>query len=272
MLTREFRANCGFDIKEEDEIIMAECLAKLLCGCTDNTDNNADIDQILSHLQSSLEKVIGEIQTLTSLSDDKLALYGPYLGRALMELATTAMLAKLDPLRILIVKEKQKQRHYELEKPQKASLKWQGDIMAKAVNDLWADKSLDNPTRAILGAYSVELVLKDSAQKLLDEVTEGAIGDWYQELTKLEAGALVEKMKSQLGGLYSTLSKGIHHEWLIPLESVLDRDTVITRLNEALFVVATLGLIVSFVPHAYAREDIETNFELYKSAKDLEVK
>lgn len=247
---------------------MAECLAKLLCGCA---DTNADIDQIFSHLKSSLEKVISEIQTLPSLSDDKLMLYGPYLGRALIELATTAMLAKLDPLKILIVKGKQSQPNYELEKPQKASLKWQGDIMADAVNDLWADKSLSSPTRAILGAYSVELVLKDSAQKLLDEVTEDVIGDWYQELTRLEAGPLVNRMKTQLGNLYSTLSKGIHHELLIPLESALDRDTVLTRLNETIFVVATLGLIVSFVPHAYSRNNSTTNFELYKSAKDLEV-
>lgn len=247
---------------------MAECLAKLLCNYD---DTGAEIDQILSHLKSSIEKVVNEIQELPNLSDEKLTLYGPYLGRALMELATTAMLAKLDPLRILITKGRQTQPDYELERPQKASLKWQGDVMGEKVSNPWDDKFLNNPTRAILGRYSVELVLARSAQNLLDEVTEDKIGEWHQQLTSLEAKPLVMRMITQLGGLYSTLSKGIHHELLIPIESVLDRDTVVSRLNETIFVVATLGLIVSYVPHAYARNDRSTNFSLYKSAKELEV-
>ncbi|WP_447527596.1 hypothetical protein [Vreelandella sp. TE19] len=247
---------------------MAQCIAKLLCNYD---DRNSDIDQILSHLESSIEKIVNEIQELPSQPDEKLTLYGPYLGRALMELATTAMLAKLDPLRILITKGRQTQPDYELERPQKASLKWQGDVMGEQVPNLWDDKSLNNPTRAILGRYSVELVLTKSAQNLLDEVTEDAVGEWHQDLTSLEAKPLVMKMITQLSSLYSTLSKGIHHELLIPIDSVLDRDTVVSRLNETIFVVATLGLIVSFVPHAYARNDVSTNFSLYKSAKELEV-
>lgn len=248
---------------------MANALARLLCG---QIDSNYEIDQILSHLKSSLEKVIKEVQELSDVDDEKLTLYGPYLGRAMMELATTVMLARLDPLRVLIVKGRQSQSTYELEKPQKASLKWQGDVMAESVSDLWADKSLSNPTRAILGAYNVELVLKASAQCLLDEVEEDTIGDWYQELTSHDSNSLVEMLKSKLGSLYSALSKGIHHELLVPIESMLDRDTVITKLNDTIFVIATLGLIVSRVPHVYARCNIETNFQLYKSVKDLEVK
>lgn len=247
---------------------MDESLAKLLCNYD---DGNADIDQILLHLESSIQKIVNEIQELQAQPDEKLTLYGPYLGRALMELATTAMLAKLDPLRILITKGRQTLTDYELERPQKASLKWQGDVMGDKVPNLWDDKSLSNPTRAILGRYSVELVLAKSAQKLLDEVTEDAVGEWYQDLTSLEAKPLVMKMITKLSSLYSTLSKGIHHELLIPIDSVLDRDTVVSRLNETIFVVATLGLIVSFVPHAYARNEVSTNFSLYKSAKELEV-
>lgn len=247
---------------------MAESLARLLCNFN---DQESDVDQILAHLNSSIKKILNEIEGLSSLPDDKLALYGPYLGRSLLELATTAMLAKLDPFRILITKGKQTQPNYELDRPQKASLKWRGDVVGEKVANLWEDKALNNPSRAILGSYSVELVLTKSAQDLLDKATEDAVGEWYQDITSLEAEPLVMKMISRIEKLYSTLSKGIHHELLIPLESVLDRDTVVNGLNETIFVVATLGLVVSFVPHSYARDDMETSFSLYKTAKDLEV-
>lgn len=246
---------------------MGERLAKLLCNYG---EENADIDQILAHMEASVTKVLDEIYSLSEVDDEKLMLYGPYLGRALLELSATALLTKLDPLRMLIAKGKQGQPNYEMDKPQKGSLRWQGDVFDSAVSDLWKDGNLNNPTRAIFGAYSVELVLKKSAQKLMDEVDEASIGEWYQSLTEHDAEALVEKLKSKFGTLYSFLSKGIHHELVIPLASALDRDTVITKLNDAIWVVSTLGLVVSFVPHAYARADSQTSFGLYKSIKSLE--
>lgn len=59
---------------------------------------------------------------------------------------------------------------------------------------------------------------------------------------------------------------------LVPVESILDRDTVLTLLNDVFFVISTLGLIVSQVPHAYRNSSsMEESFMYYKTAKELEV-
>ena len=66
---------------EKVELKNTECLSKLICG--QNFDDENEIDKILQHLAVSLEKVVNEIAELPSLDNDKLSLYGPYLGRSL---------------------------------------------------------------------------------------------------------------------------------------------------------------------------------------------
>ena len=123
-----------------------------------------------------------------------------------------------------------------------------------------------------MGPYQKQLVLIESAQRVQDNGDEQNIGGWYSELFQTDAKGLVEKINSKLTRLYSALSKGVHHELLVPVESILDRDTVLTLLNDVFFVISTLGLIVSQVPHAYRKSSsIEESFMYYRKAKELEV-
>lgn len=242
---------------------------RLVCG--HNFDDVNDIDKILLHLTASLEKIMNEIVELPNLTNDKLSLYGPYLGRSLLELSVTALLARLDPFKIILMKGKQEQPDYDLGKPHSSAIRWQGDVVDKAVNNLWDDKSLKDPTRAILGAYQVELVMISSAQKVVDEGREESIGGWYSELTSTDAKGVVERIKSKINTLYSSLSKGVHHELLVPNESILDRDTVLNLINDTLYVVSTLGLLVSQIPHAYKNLPLDEGSSYYKNSKELEL-
>ncbi|MCP4695504.1 MAG: hypothetical protein GY862_01460 [Gammaproteobacteria bacterium] len=248
------------------------CLSKLICGYDFEPEN--EIDVILEHLSSSIEKVVVEISKLPSMPDDKLIFYGPYLGRSLLELSMTALLARLDPFRILVVKGKQIQPGYELNKPHVSAIRWQGDVIDKAVADLWTDKALQNPSRAILGPYQVKLALVESAQRILDELEEGneqEIGAWHTKLVQMDANGLVERIRTQINSLYSSLSKGIHHELLVPIGSMLDRNAMLSLLDNALFVISTLGLVISRVPHAYHKCPKSESFMYYKKTKELEV-
>ncbi|MEH6628498.1 MAG: hypothetical protein V7739_18825 [Motiliproteus sp.] len=247
----------------------SECLLKLICGY--GFDDDVDIDKILKHLSESLKKVTNEIVDLPLLEDEKLSLYGPYLGRSLLELSVTALLARLDPFKILLMKGKQERNDYDLGKPHSSAIRWQGDVVDKAVSNIWDEKSLKDPTRAILGAYQIELVMINSAQRIIDEGNESSIGEWYGVLIQTDAKGLIERLRSKINSLYSSLSKGIHHELLIPQESILDRDTVLNFLNDTFYVVATLGLLISRVPHAYQKCPKEEAFMNYKNSKALEV-
>lgn len=246
-----------------------DCFIKLVCGSEYNDEN--EIDKILKHLSVSLKKIVLELAALQDLSDDKIGLYGPYLGRSMLELSMTALVGRLDPFKTLLMKKKQEQPDYDLGKPHSSSIRWQGDIVDKAVPNLWEDKSLKDPTRAILGAYQIELVLIDSARKIIDNGSEEAMGMWFSQMSNTDAKGVVESIKSKINTAYSSLSKGVHHELLVPQESILDRDTVLTILNDTLYIISSLSLLISQIPHAYKNESLEQCFNDYKQSQELEL-
>lgn len=260
--------NAVIEIDGERIDDVVEKVALLISPCV--SDSDSDIDSILTHLNSSIHKVTRELYMLKDKDDSFISLYGPYLGRSLMELSVTAILARVDPLRVLIVRGNQTQPKFDISKPHKSSIRWQGDVMTDAV-DLWNDKSLSNPTRALFGGYQIELVFVKSVESLFDQATEDVIGDRYSELTSLEPKALIEKIKSRYISLYSTLSKGIHHEFVIPIESTLDRDTVLTELSDVIYYSSTLGLLTSFITHAYGNINEIDAMNAYKTIDSLEV-
>lgn len=241
----------------------------MVCGT--DFDANKELDKILLHLEASLKKVTKELVEVQALSDEKLGLYGPYLGRAILELSMTALIARIDPFKILLMKGKQEQPDYDLGMPHSSAIRWQGDVLDKAVSNLWDDKSLKDPTRAIFGAYQVQLVLNTSAELIIDEGSEDSMGEWYNQLSSTTPASAIEAIKSKINKAYSSLSKGIHHELLVPPASILDRDTVISILNETLYIVASISLLVSQVPHAYKKANLEQSFIDYKNSKELEL-
>lgn len=241
---------------------------RLICGS--DFDDSAEIDQILEHISNSLKRIVDEIHSHAA-DDSKLQLYAPYLGRAILELSVTALVARLDPFKVLLMKRKQEQHDYELGKPHSSALRWQGDVTDKAVNKMWEDKELKEPTRALLGDYQVELSLKTSAQHIFDNGDAAQMGDWHSTLTQSDYSGLMTRLRSDISRLFSSLSKGVHHEFLVPLDSLFDRDTVVNLINDTIFVVATLGLLVSQTPHAYKSAELNTVSEYYRNAKELEL-
>lgn len=241
----------------------------LLCGI--KSSPNSDIDEILNYLFDSIVKIIEEISKLSSMPDDHITLYGPFLGRSLLELGSTALIARLDPFRVLILRESQKQVDYDLGKPNSASIRWQGDVLSENINELWSDKSLKNPTRALLGVYQRHFFAK-IMDKVIDGLNDHGSGDWTIKLTGLPPEGLPNYIMQEITKLYSSLSKGIHHELIVPAESLLDRDTVITLLNNTLHIMATAGLITSFVPHIYNRiEDKTSLIDNFNNSEQLEI-
>ena len=149
-------------------------LAKILCGntMTDKTDHN----DILNHLSNSIDQIIDQI---TDLNDNNISFYGPFLGRSILEVGATALISRLDPLRVLILQEKQKQPNFEVGKPNKSSIQWRGDVLsASRTSDLWVDKALQNPTRALLGEYYTELVWLKNVNILFDHLSDIEGNEW----------------------------------------------------------------------------------------------
>ena len=205
---------------------MHNSLAKLLCGNV--VLDGGGIDEVLSHLSVSIDNVVKELVTLQSLSDNQISLFAPLLGRSILELGCTALIARLDPFRVLLLRECQKQPNYLMDKPHKSSIHWKGDVFADKVTDLWADKSLQNPTRALLGDYYKTLIWSANFDKLLDAIRDVSGDEWIVNLRTKDFERFYPETLNDISSLYSQLSKGIHHELVIPLSSAWDRNNSTT--------------------------------------------
>src|SRR5665213_1555243 len=81
---------------------MVDEFAKLVCGVPGSTGAFAEI---ATHLHASLKRVVSEIIKLPTESPDRIALYGPFLGRSVLELTYTTLVGRLDPFRLLVLRE-----------------------------------------------------------------------------------------------------------------------------------------------------------------------
>ena len=112
----------------DEPVSNQSALAKLLCGNV--VPDGGGIDEVLSHLSASIDNVVKELVRLKSLSDNQISLFAPFLGRSILELGCTALIARLNPFRVLLLRECQKQPNY-LDKPNKCFIRWQGDVLAE---------------------------------------------------------------------------------------------------------------------------------------------
>jgi hypothetical protein len=161
-------------------------LAKLLCGnIIINSVNDEGIDQVLVHLSRSIDNVVNELVNRDSLSPEQITLFVPFLGRSLLELGCTAIIARLDPFRVLMIREHQRQPNYERDKRNNFSIRWKhdqyGDVLSKEVTEPWGDKAPPTPSRALLGTYYKELIWSANFDKLLDAINDVSGDEWIAE-------------------------------------------------------------------------------------------
>ena len=254
----------------DEPVSHQSALAKLLCG--NLVLDGGGIDEVLSHLSASIDNVVKELLTLQSLSDNQISLFAPFLGRSILELGCTALIARLDPFRVLLLREYQKQPNYPIDKPNKCSIHWKGDVLAvDKVPDLWADKPLLTPTRALLGDYYKTLIWSPNFDKLLDAIRDVSGDEWILNLRTKDFERFYPETLNDISSLYSKLSKGIHHELVIPLSSALDRDTTQQLIEKTVRNIATLGLFVSVVSHALNKLDIQEAIATYKEIQEMGV-
>jgi hypothetical protein len=258
----------------DEPVSNQSALAKLLCG--NLVADGGGIDEVLSHLSASINNVVGELERLESLDPGQISLFAPFLGRSILELGCTALIARLDPFRVLLLRGYQMQPNYLdnlIDKPNKSSIRWQGDVFPadKVTDNIWAEKSLQNPTRALLGHYYKELIWSANFDKLLDAIKDVSGDEWIVELRRKDFNRFYNETFNDFSSLYSELSKGIHHELVIPLSSAFDQETTKLLIQKTVRNIATLGLFVSVVSHALNKLDIQEAIATYKEIQEMGV-
>jgi hypothetical protein len=249
---------------------MPSDLTRLACG---DPDAGTELGRVLAHVGSVIDTIMGEVASLHQRPDGHVTLYGPFLGRSMLEQCLTAMIARIDPFRVLVIKEMQRSPEYQAGVRLKSAIQWQGDVFGEGkIQDLWSPgKSIEKITRALLGDYFDHVIWRPAFLALSDSLDLLPAGPWTQELQLQTPEGFVPQVRLELGTTYSSLSKGIHHEFVIPPDKLYDRKTVVTYLLDAIRLsshLALLSQLISHCPFMITRQDA---FTLYNNLQYCEV-
>ncbi|EPE7491591.1 hypothetical protein ACSMAF_003684 [Cronobacter universalis] len=247
-------------------------LAKLVCGSDSihDAENECEISEILKHLKSVLVNVLEEIKLIGNESESRITLYGPFLVRTLLEVGVTALIGRLDPTRLLIVKRTQQHADYSTEKAWNSAIRWQGDVVDSKVDKLWpVEKNYKDITKALFGDYYFDLYWQKALKKICDsDVTGGA---WLAEIKGMDITTFSGRRRSSVSRLYSQSSKGVHSEFVIPPGSRYDKLTIKNLASEIIQILSELGLLVNQLPHIAYRIEIAEAIELFNGIEQIEV-
>jgi hypothetical protein len=254
---------------------MVDDFAKLVCGVPGSTGAFAEI---ATHLHASLKRVVSEIIKLPTESPDRIALYGPFLGRSVLELTYTSLVGRLDPFRLLVLREIQMRLPTTditvLGERCLTAIQWSGDIrpMQEGANpELWSpSKTMDKVYRSLHGKYYEHIFWIPAFTCVLDSLTDDRKGEWFDELRTIEPENFTPRLRGECDRTYSSLSKGIHHEFVIPPEKFYSPETVFEFLKDAFRLASHSALVCHAVPTCQFGIPLSEATALYDAIQSIE--
>jgi hypothetical protein len=247
-------------------------IAKLICGGpeVDEASQECEVAEVLLHLRSVMESSLAELEWLSTESDARIAMYGPFLIRSLLEISVSAFAGRLDPTRILVIKRTQQHGDYDTRKPWNSAIRWQGDVVDEKVGDLWVPKrSYREMTKALFGDYYVEIYWAVALRILLDSPVAG--GNWLASIKGQTVPQFATGRREKISRLYSELSKGVHAEFVIPPGSMYDRITVAHLTSQAIQLISEIGLLLNLLPHIAYRLPKAHSFQIFNDLETVEI-
>ena len=223
---------------EDESILVLKGLSKLMISYY---DFSLEYKQDLSKLQSSY--------------------FLPVALRSLMETAAIGLLARIDPLRVLLSSKSQNSTAYNKAMPQASALKWKGDVMGDlekgnptptsgatgqpvvAAKNLWEPGlSSAKLPRNLFSGQMCEAFWEPAARNLAN-LSNANSSTWLAALQNETPQNLIKKLIGEGNQIYSELSKGIHPEFAVKRESEYDSPTLQTYLDRAFKWTSSLGLL-----------------------------
>ena len=221
-------------------------LSLLLCG---DYQDYGELSEILEQLAMAIDEFSPRCCDFITTNNGDISIFGAYCGRSILETATTILIGRITPFRLLLLKRFQEQESYSLGMQHKASIQWKGDVIApkKSPNNLWEKVDDNSLTMPLLSDYMAKIYWIPAFEKFLDDF-QGDESVYLNALRGVPPEKIVEHFKSEADNLYSSLSKGIHQEFVAPTERVYDSGTIKGLLADTLALVAKMALISHYIP------------------------
>lgn len=227
-------------------------LAKLLCQAT---SRGGFVDPCVSNLEHHIAQFETLARRLLHKSSDKDAvIYGPYVGRSILESGLTAIRLRFDTFRSGALHQLARHPNYDPNNVLKSRFQWMGDILPEEAppQDIWnPEQKPQGISRALFSAHLIDLAWIPAAEAMTDFLVRGAepvsVG-FFQTQTPRDA---LGRYHGEIRQLYSFLSKGVHGEFFLSSSSPLDPATCREKLYIVVDFVSQLGLASHFA-YGYA--------------------
>jgi hypothetical protein len=223
----------------------------LICGTPVLSSSYVDIDHIglIDRLRCDLAELHPQIQiAVSNKSELPSSAIFPFLARKFLELSLTAVLARIDPIRVIAARKNQKDTSFEVGRQNPSSVAWTDDIFPSTKtppNSNWASQTLKNGIeRSILGWHFGEVAISPGLRWLCD--TDSSSSTWIRLLSSQDDP--ISWVKGKLGQLYSTLSKGVHAEYLLDDRSAFDYESVLQHTHDVYMLVTLLAASTHISP------------------------
>lgn len=249
-----------------------ECILRLVAGYPKSKADRTDYQDLLNDLRSSLSTVFELMEQSRAADTQKSRAILPYATRSFLELALNTFIARVDPFRILALRKCQLGSDYDLGSRYNLALSWMGDVYTKngGKNVSWVpDKQPQNISRAILDGPWAELAWVPAFERARD-LLNNLSGDWMTELRALEPEKFGLTARGRLLMTYSSLSKGVHHELVIPKETLLDATTLRTVCADVVKWVCYLAYVSHFIDHSAVHMHARDALACFKVIQELE--
>lgn len=247
-------------IMPESTARLSSSLQDLSCG---NISGDTHLARCMRRLGSSIDQLIRLLGAnfWTPVRQDDLVV--AFLGRGMLEACCTALLGRLDPFRLLVVRMTQSSPDYTLDKRNESAIQWSGDILAASPppkgQNLWAQPHL-KLSRALLADYSDAIFWQPAFSLVLDQTPPHRGGQWLADLRLRESHEFIPMVRHEFSTLYSRCSKSVHIESVIDIdrESPAEGRTIV---HDTLRLVSTLGFVFWGIDHAPFRPSHESALE-----------
>lgn len=243
-------------------------IAYLACG---EFSIYREYKSIYDTISQNIDKIENNLKTLNENSDENMSVIGPFLGRMLLESVFTALVGRLDPFRIIFVKNVQQCDSFGLGKQSNSAIRWFGDIFEQGLqpsekenNKMWKpDKKFNTIGRGLLGDYYGEVFWKLAFQDILDNRDQYSEIEFLDNYSRTPPEGFISRVRQEASRLYSSLSKGVHSELVINSDIIYDRSTVNSLIGDTIKLCGILSLVSHNIDTSLCHIEINRAVEIY---------
>jgi hypothetical protein len=173
--------------------------------------------------------------------------------RRILEGSATALLCRVDPLRVLLTYKQQSDGSYKIERRNKPSISWAGDVFAIESGAFRLDSETDTSkvSRALFSNVTENLVWIPLIENVLDyfgTLDTNQVNSWVAEWISKTPVDCYNSSISHIGQAFSAVSKRIHFESLINHSEIEHKD-IVEYFGRAVKAYTLLGFAMNYAEY-----------------------